>query len=175
MITTIDSISNYTSITSLGTGGAGDTGASDVIGFSASVEKRQVGYGWATWSHSATPHIVVVSGSTITIDLPVNVGAFDFYMEPNVFQSFTMTATADDGTTVSQTVDGYYGAKYFGFAGTGGSTIDSITINLKDSTTFAIGEMRIAAVPLPGAAWLGFALMGGLGVVGAARRRFLRR
>ena len=174
MISTIDSISNGTSVSSLATGGAGGTGASDTIGFSPSTSKGKVGTTWSTWSHSAQPHILVVYDSKLTITMCDNVGAFDFYLEPNAFQTLEMTATADDGTTVTQKVDGYYGAKYFGFYATGGSVIDSVTVTLKDSSIFAIGEMRIAAVPLPAAAWLGFALLGGMGVVGSIRRRLRR-
>ena len=47
-------------------------------------------------------------------------------------------------------MDGSGGAKYFGFYGTGGATIDSITVTTSDTLGFAVGEFGIypAAAPI---------------------------
>jgi len=53
-------------------------------------------------------------------------------------------ATAQNGTTSGQVdVQGDSGAQYFGFYGTGGDTVQSITISTSDSTGFAVGEFGI--------------------------------
>ena len=54
-------------------------------------------------------------------------------------------AAAQDGTTSGPvSVDGNGGAKYFGFYGTGGATISTITVTTPDTLGFAIGEFGIS-------------------------------
>jgi hypothetical protein len=83
---------------------------------------------------------------SVTLTLPPSVPAFAFYAEPNPFSPQEITATADDGTTVTQTPHGSAGAMGYAFYGTGGSTIKSITVS-SPTADFAIGEFY--SVPEP--------------------------
>lgn len=124
---------------------AAPTGGS--VGFSPSLNHRQVGAGWATWSHGYTGDVYFTNGATsATMTMPPNTVAFYFYAEPDPFAVFDFTATTDSGTTSGAIpVDGNGGAKYFGFYATGGDTILSITVS--SSVGFAVGEFGIATIP----------------------------
>jgi hypothetical protein len=121
---------------------AGPTGT---LGFGAKVSHFRIGKGWSSWSHGYTGDVYYTNGAVnLTLTLPPNTGAFAFYVEPNNFALFDVTATAQDGiTSNSVPVSGLGGATYFGFYGTGGATITSITIS--SATAFAVGEFGIAA------------------------------
>jgi hypothetical protein len=114
------------------------------VTFNVGLRHNRVGSGWATWSHGYTGDVYgPTPGTTLTMTLPPNTGAFYFYAEPNPFATFDVTATAQDGTTSGPIpVSGFAGAKYFGFYGTGGATIASITVS--SSRDFAVGEFGIA-------------------------------
>ena len=137
--------------------------------FTPSVDYRKIGSGWATWSNGYTGEVYYSQGATsIEIDLPASIAAFDLYVEPNPFSIFDITVTAQDGTTTSltQPVNGNGGAKYFGFYGTGGDLIDKITVS--SSVDFAVGQLRLGAKPVPEpASVLGLLAIGALGA-GAA-------
>jgi Ca2+-binding RTX toxin-like protein len=77
--------------------------------------------------------------------LPENTKAFYFYAEPQIFDTFSVTATASDGTTSGPVaVRGQAGAKYFGFYTTGGSRISTITVDVDPAARgFAVGEFGI--------------------------------
>ncbi|MEA2219478.1 MAG: hypothetical protein QOJ35_2104 [Solirubrobacteraceae bacterium] len=118
--------------------------------FDPALEHLTVPYEWATWSHGYAGDVYFTgtssgADSAVTIDLPAATKAFAFYAEPNTFASFTVEAIADDGTS-SEPVDieGDSGARYFGFYGTGGQTVASITISASDPEGFAIGEFGIS-------------------------------
>jgi len=139
------------------------------VDFSIPLDHRTVPFGWATWSHGYTGDVYYGPGTTsVTLTMPAGTGAFYLYVEPNYFSTFTITATAQDGTSVSQSVAGYEGAAGYGFYGTGGSRISSIQVDLLGLSDFAIGEFGIAAIPAPGAILLGSI---GLGLVNWLRRR----
>jgi len=139
------------------------------VGFSIPLDHRTIGAGWATWSHGYTGDVYFSAQSpTVTLTMPAGTGAFYLYAEPNIFAQFTITATAQDGTVVSQLVDGNAGAAGYGFYGTGGSQISSIQIDIRSEGGFAVGEFGIAAIPAPGAILLGSI---GMGIVGWLRRR----
>jgi hypothetical protein len=116
------------------------------IGFSPPLTHRQVPFTWATWSHGYTGDVYSTEDElSVEITLPVGTEAFVFYAEPNTFQSFTVEAIAQDGTS-SEPIDiqGNSGARYFGFYGTSGKTVASIEISASDPLGFAIGEFQIA-------------------------------
>src|SRR5688572_3148748 len=57
--------------------------------------QTQVGVGWATWGQGYTGNVYVSPNGSqpLTLTLSGDVGAVYFYMEPNQFANFTMTAT----------------------------------------------------------------------------------
>jgi hypothetical protein len=118
------------------------------VGFSPSLGHYAVGNGWATWSNGYTGDVYAdFSGSTDTLSLPTGTSAFYFYAEPNLFNVYNVTATAQDGTTRTVGVNGFFGAQYFGFYGTGGDTISSIAVTTDPAAASqAVGEFGIATV-----------------------------
>src|SRR5207253_8880873 len=92
------------------------------ITFDQSLNHTQVGTGWATWSNGYTGDVYTCTATestpctTLVITLPANTVAFYFYVEPNRFATFTVTATLADNTTSGPvSVAGNAGATYFGF------------------------------------------------------------
>jgi PEP-CTERM motif len=121
-----------------------------VVGFSPDLTHVEIGAGWATWSHGYTGDVYFTNGTTITLTLPSGTGAFYFFAEPNVFDLFTITAVADDGSGSAQVVNGFSGAKFFGVYSDDFAAIDHIDITVDPSAMgFAVGEFGIAAVPEP--------------------------
>lgn len=112
--------------------------------FNQTVRHDLIGSGWGTWSHGYSGSVYdtgsSVNPTTLTLTLASPVSAFFFYVESVNFAAFTFTATSQDGTVVSQVVDGNAGASGFGFYTTGLDMISSITILTGDADGFAIGE-----------------------------------
>jgi hypothetical protein len=139
------------------------------VGFSAALSHRKIGSGWMTWSQPWTPgwdtSVYYQSTSSVTINLPAGTAAFAFWAEPNAFVLAQIKATAQDGTVVTQTPHGSSGAMGYGFYGTGGSLITSITVVADASASgFAIGEFY--GIPEPTS--LSLLALGGLALL---RRR----
>jgi hypothetical protein len=125
------------------------------ITFSQALQHDQAtGPCWATWSHGYTGDVYDTIGSVdptaVTITLPAGTRAFYLYAEPNVFDVFDITATAQDGTTSTIPVQGNAGAQYFGFYATGTLNLASITVSTTaDAGGFAVGEFGIATQAPP--------------------------
>ncbi|HVP12067.1 MAG TPA: PEP-CTERM sorting domain-containing protein [Phycisphaerae bacterium] len=133
--------------TSVG-GAPGSPPLSGAITFSPALDAYTVGASWASWSHGYTGRVYYTgSATTATIGLPASTGAFLFYAEPNPFAVWGITATADDGTFVTASVNGSGGANGFGFYGTGGTSLASITVT--SGVDFAVGEFYGVRVPEP--------------------------
>ena len=120
--------------------------------FDRSMEHRRIGNGWSGWSHGYTGDVysnsaLAASPTTdqVKMTLPANTKAFYFYVEPNVFATFDVTAMSNDGTTSGPiAVSGISGAKYFGFYSEGGTTLSTITVDVvAGAQGFAIGEFGI--------------------------------
>jgi hypothetical protein len=119
------------------------------VDFSAELEHLIAGSSWATWSHGYAGDVYYTNGAmSVTLTLPSNTGAFYLYAEPTPFDTFQITATAQDGTQISQSVTGASGACGYGFWATGGDLISSIGV-VCDGADFAVGEFGIARVPEP--------------------------
>jgi hypothetical protein len=119
------------------------------VTFSSPVSNREIGNGWATWSHGYTGDVYYTNGLTsLGLTLPASTGAFYFYAEPNPFAVFQFTAITDSGTTLTQSADGSAGAAGFGFYTDASESIVSISIS--STVDFAVGEFGIAQVSDPG-------------------------
>jgi hypothetical protein len=117
------------------------------VGFSPALDHRMIGSGWATWSHGYTGDVYYTGGATSArLTMPALTGAFYLYAEPNPFSPYLITATAQDGTSISQMVDGSGGACGYGFWAA--SLISTIDVAC-DGADFAVGEFGIANVPEP--------------------------
>lgn len=140
---------------------------------SSSVNHREIGNGWASWSHGYTGDVYYSNGlQSVTLSLPASTGAFYFYVEPQPFSFHDITATTDSGAMVTQNVTGSSGAAYYGFYTDASDTIASITIS-SPTTDFAFGEFGIAqtaAVPEPSSLAV-FGIGACVAAGGAARRR----
>lgn len=158
-----DTRPNFSTVTSV------DTPIGGSLDFSSAVSLREVGAGWATWSHGYTGDVYFTGDSSLTLTLPSQTAAFYLYTQPNSFSTFSFTVTDASGVSSTTDITGDSGAKGFGFYGTGGSTLASITVSTEPGALgFAVGEFGIAAVPLP---MSGLVLLSALGAAGAAYRR----
>lgn len=119
--------------------------------FAPMLQHQQVGPAanqWKTWSHGYTGDVYSTFGNTVTLTLPAGTSAFYFYAQPNstLAPSFTIQATANDGTTSGPIqVQSTAGAQYYGFYTVGAATLTSIVITVDPGALgFAIGEFGIS-------------------------------
>jgi hypothetical protein len=144
------------------------------VDFSVVMQLCTAGDTWGSnWSHGYTGDVYFsgLENNSVILTLPADTAAFYFYAQPNVLDTFTITATAQDGTAVSQEIYGALenSATGYAFYGTDGSMISSIKVDLINGYFgLAVGEFGIAAVPAPGAILLGSI---GMGLVSWLRRR----
>lgn len=125
--------------------------------------------GWETWAHGYTG-AVYASGDFLNIGLSA-FDAFGLEIEPANEQNgpYDITLTLDDGTVMQSQVEGKGGAQFFGWIGSG---ISSMSIT-SGSGSFGFGfgnffSVRDASVPEP----VTLALFGaGLAGMASVRRR----
>jgi peptidoglycan/LPS O-acetylase OafA/YrhL len=127
------------------------TGPTGNISFSVKLVHFRVKHSsWQTWSNGYHGDVYYVSNS-VTITLPAKTDAFYFYAEPNDQKRFRIRASTTGASSGAVRVHGNAGAKYFGFAATGGALLTSITVSSNDVFNrhkhqqggFAIGELGI--------------------------------
>jgi len=122
--------------------------------FDLPLEHQEVLKEWLTWSHNYTGDVYWTGNDEhlVSLILPAGTSAFYFYVQPNNIPVDTISAIAFDGfncrTKLSQEVTSISGACYYGFYGTDGTCIESISI-YSESAGFAIGEFGIAVIPSP--------------------------
>jgi hypothetical protein len=117
------------------------------LAFSIAMSHRKVGLTWLSWSHGYTGDVYSSKGrNSVTLTVPAGTSAFYLYAEPTMLSVHDITATVQDGTPVTQSVDGLGGACGYGFYGTDGSKITTIKIDYDGPKGFAIGEFGISKV-----------------------------
>jgi len=97
-----------------------------------------IGVSWNTWCCGYAGEAVSTDPATsTTIALSPGISAFGLQIEPEEYQLESMTVTLSNGQAMTATVNGEAGAQFFGFVGTG---ITSITITDNASDSFAFGN-----------------------------------
>jgi len=149
----------------------------ETLTFDKDLQVYHVGSGWSTWYGDSDsngfddayglPVLYTLGETSVTgtfgpgADIPYG---FGLEMEPNPFTDIALTLTLSDGDSLSQTVNGYGDATFFGWVG-GGVT----GMTLSGQSDFAFGNM-VKAAPEP----TSLALLGTLGVpfaIAKLRRR----
>lgn len=120
------------------------------IRFSRLLSCRQVGDGWATWSHGYVGSVYFTAGATgVTLSYEDTVGAAYLYVEPNPFGEFLISVTGSDGVSsvpLSAQVEGDAGAAGWLFYSDWTFT-HLRTITVAGDVDFAVGEFGVAAIP----------------------------
>lgn len=127
--------------------------------------------GWETWSHGYTGTVYGAGAISISIDVSA-VMALGFEIEPAIESPFDVTMTLNDGAVLKRTVDGKGGAAFFGWVGTGITSLTISTVSGGPGSGLGFGNffsvLPTSPVPEP----LTIALFGaGLAGMGAMRRR----
>ena len=111
-----------------------------------------IGSGWATWCCGYTGQVLWSNGGqSVTYTFGSPVSAFGIFVEPDLFQTDTISMTLSDGSTLSQTPNGSGGAEFYGYVDP--PSITGFTIQDLSSDDFAVGDAFVAATPLP-STWL---------------------
>jgi hypothetical protein len=116
--------------------------------FDIDLEGRQVPSSWQTWSGGKQPAVLSTEGlnslSATFEPQPVIGGGLE--IEPNLLDVFSVTLTTADGSTYSltQSVNGNAGAKFFGWVGSTESIQIACGLTINSCEGFAMGDMVIA-------------------------------
>ncbi|MGH2506783.1 MAG: PEP-CTERM sorting domain-containing protein [Ktedonobacteraceae bacterium] len=99
------------------------------------LQVNQVGTDWLTWSVGYNGQVLTTQGATSVTLTPSHTGALGFEVEPDLFAPYAITVNLSNGQSITDTVNGFHGAQFFGYAGLG---VNSVTISSSDD--FAIGN-----------------------------------
>jgi hypothetical protein len=108
------------------------------LGFSQTVQIANIGSGWATWCCSYGGQVLVSysTGSWTSEDWTISpVWGFGLFIEPDPFGVLDITMSLSDGGTLTQAVDGNAGAAFFGWVGTGVTSL-----NISSTSDFGVGD-----------------------------------
>ena len=133
------------------------SGSTGELSFDIPMTIRRQGEGIGYWRPGFTGEVYYTEGQLeVTLGLPAETGAFILYAK-SVAGVTIITATANDGTSVSQESYWAYEPSGYGFYTDGATALTSITMSA-DYSPFAVGEFSIAAIPEP--ATLGLLALG---------------
>ena len=118
--------------------------------FDIPLQHRRMGETWLSWGHGYDDGDVYYHVMpSLTLTLPPSTAAFVFYASPNAWAE--ITATANDGTALTQQCYWADPAVGWGFHATGDSELLSVTLT-SDWQDYAIGQFLIAPIPEPATA-----------------------
>jgi hypothetical protein len=113
---------------------------------------RTVPSSWNYWCCGYTGQVLYDGNLTYSGTLSSAVGGMGMYIETYQPQTFTITLSLSDGSTLSEPVYGGGGAQFFGWVGT---DITSFTVTVAPNggnspNGFAMGDFFSAPAPVPG-------------------------
>lgn len=142
------------------------------LGFSQNLQVETIGIGWATWCCGYTGNVVESYGTGFlnTENWTISpVSGFGMFIEPDNFSLLGITLTLSSGDSVTQAVQGDAGAQFFGWVGSG---VTSLTIS--SSSDFAEGDFfsskALATPEVSSIALLSTLMLGLLGITLGRKR-----